>query len=102
MARRLPHVLAALAVAFPTFAPAGAAEGPPCGPRAELRERLERLWRETTAAAGIAAGGGLVELLLGPGGATWTIMVTGPGGATCVLAYGRDWRGFARPEGPDL
>ncbi len=63
---------------------------PMCGERTEILEALEQKHKETVQAIGIAQGGGLLEVLVSPGGG-WTILVTYPQRATCVVAAGQDW-----------
>jgi len=42
-------------------------------------------------ADGFTTGGGIIEVLVAPYGATFTVVVTMPSGKTCMLAVGRNW-----------
>ncbi len=62
-----------------------------CGDRAELIKKLERKFREMPRAIGLAADGGLLEVLVSPAGG-WTILISYPRQPTCVVAVGKEWQ----------
>jgi hypothetical protein len=64
----------------------------PCVPRDDILARLAAKYDEAPVAAGVASGGGLVEVLTTGDGATWTIIVTTPRGLSCMVAAGEGWR----------
>ena len=84
----LPLIIAA--------APVGAHAAGPCYPRDAIRTHLAERYGERPAGVGVAAGQ-LVELLVRPDGASWTILVIRPDGLACPVAAGEDWRDVSEP-----
>src|SRR5882724_10723177 len=78
----LPLIIAA--------APVGAHAAGPCYPRDAIRTHLAERYGERPA-------GQLVELLVRPDGASWTILVIRPDGLACPVAAGEDWRDVSEP-----
>lgn len=64
----------------------------PCHTRQEMIARLAERYGEVPLAAGVTANGGLLEVLAGPNGATWSILITTPRGQSCLVAAGEGWR----------
>lgn len=86
----LPLLIAAVA----PVNTAGAAG--PCYPRDAIRAHLAERYGERPAGVGVAAGQ-LVELLVRPDGASWTILVIRLDGLACPVAAGEDWRDVSEP-----
>jgi hypothetical protein len=57
-----------------------------CGDRHQILERLEQAHEETPQALGLSGDGGVIEVLVSPGG--WTMLITYPRRPTCVVATG--------------
>lgn len=77
---------------FPT--PLGSAEkqgDSNCGQRTTVLDFLSAKYSEKPIAMGIAANGGLIEVLTSTDGTTFTIIVTMPEGETCMVAAGEGW-----------
>lgn len=74
-----------------TLLPAAAEAARLCGDRTAILKQLEQRHEETPQALGLSADGGVLELLVAPGGG-WTILVTYPKRPTCVLAVGQAWQ----------
>lgn len=73
----------------------------PCQDRSKVLEKLARDYKETTIAIGMAANGGVLEVLTTEDGAdtrTFTIIVTMPDGKSCLLATGENFEVFEDPE----
>jgi hypothetical protein len=62
-----------------------------CGERDQILAQLKQKHREEPRALGLSADGGVLEVLVSPGGG-WTILVTYPKRPTCVLAVGKAWQ----------
>jgi hypothetical protein len=62
-----------------------------CGARATVLDYLSAKYSEKPIAMGIAANGGLIEVLTSNDGTTFTIIVTMPEGETCMVATGEGW-----------
>ncbi len=91
-------ILAAfLAVASPA---ADAAGHQICVSHDNWAKSLYMGYQERLVAAGITAGGHLLEVFASPDGETWTILYTPPGGLTCGLASGEAWLNY--PDPPDV
>lgn len=93
----------ALGLLFPVSL--GSAEKPDdsnCGQRATVLDYLSAKYSEKPIAMGIAANGGLIEVLTSTEGSTFTIIVTMPEGETCMVAAGEGWEnlsiGLRRPH----
>ncbi len=86
----LPLLIAAVAPASPASA-AG-----PCYPRDAIHAHLAERYGERPAGIGVTAGQ-LVELLVRPDGASWTILVIRPDGLACPVAAGEDWTDVSEP-----
>jgi hypothetical protein len=83
---------AALALAVP--ASLGNADVPDesnCGQRTTVLDYLSAKYSEKPIAMGVAANGGLIEVLTSLEGSTFTIIVTMPEGETCMVAAGESW-----------
>src|SRR5262244_2019942 len=94
-------LIAALATA--TFS-VGAQAAPVCGKRDDVVAQLSQKYKEAPVGIGLAANGGLIELLTADTGTTWTLIITLPNGPTCLLAAGHDWRSqqTAALDGPSI
>ena len=84
----LPLIAAALPIA--------AHAAGPCYPRDAIHAHLAERYGERPVGAGVTAGQ-LVELLVRPDGASWTILVIRPDGLACPVAAGEDWTGVSAP-----
>ncbi|MPY75603.1 MAG: hypothetical protein GEU87_15240 [Alphaproteobacteria bacterium] len=62
-----------------------------CGQRTTVLDYLSTKYSEKPIAMGIAANGGLIEVLTSIEGSTFTIIVTMPEGETCMVAAGEGW-----------
>ena len=80
----------ALVAAFYVSGPAPAQ--PQCAPRDALLEQLESASGEVPAGSGVIHGGALLEIVMTPDGATWSMVLTSPGGISCLVATGEGWR----------
>ena len=83
-------IRAALAAAFFVSGPALAQ--PQCAPRDALLEELESAYGEVPAGLGVIHDGALLEIVMTPDGATWSMVLTSPGGISCLVATGEGWR----------
>lgn len=83
-------ILSIFALIF--ISPALAASSPQCDERGKIIEYMEKKYKETTIAAGVTSGGGLVEVLSTADGGTWTIIITSPQGMSCLMSAGEGWR----------
>lgn len=74
----------------------------PCAPRDVVLSTMLERYGEVLTGVGVAGGGVLVELLVAPGGATFTILATTASGISCLQATGEGWRTVAPvvPEQP--
>lgn len=70
-----------------------------CQERAIVVNFLQRKYNESTFSAGVTQTGYLIEILISPGGGTWTILVTSPQAVSCLLAAGQGWRLLGNPLG---
>lgn len=82
---------------FVLAAQAAFAEGPSCGIRSAVVERLAVSYGETRRGIGLAAENAVVELFASDATGTWTITVTLPDGRTCLLASGEHYESLADP-----
>lgn len=104
MFRRLMLVpLFALVLVFPvSLGTAETQEGSNCGQRTTVLDYLSARYSEKPVAMGVAANGGLIEVLTSIEGTTFTIIVTMPEGETCMVAAGESWEslpaGLAKPQ----
>ena len=97
---RVSFIAAAIACALLVAAAAWAQ--PACAPRDQILGWLASAYREAPVAAGVTAGGELVEVLARPDGRTWTIIITTPKGLSCLVAAGEGWRAVDRvPVDPE-
>lgn len=62
-----------------------------CGHRTTVLDYLSAKYSEKPIAMGVAANGGLIEVLSSLEGSTFTIIVTMPEGETCMVAAGESW-----------
>lgn len=73
-----------------------------CGKRNLVLNYLSSKYSEKPIAMGVAANGGLIEVLTSSEGSTFTIIVTMPEGQTCMVAAGDGWESlpiaFAKPQ----
>ena len=86
-----------LAAALPAVQPwpAAAAAAQPIGPcldRKDLMSHLASEYGESPVARGLASAGAVIELVVSPGGDTWTIIATLPNGLSCGFAAGEAWQ----------
>ena len=87
-----------------SFTPAAAAA--PCAPREVLLRRLAEGYGEAPQAMGLITSGALLELLVSPGGGSFSILMTRPpragqpGQVSCLVAAGEGWRSVAPAEAP--
>jgi hypothetical protein len=61
-----------------------------CEKRQTVLQLLAKDFSETPTAIGVAASGGVVELLTSSTG-SWTIILTLPTGVSCLVATGDNW-----------
>lgn len=71
---------------------------PTCAARATIVSHLFTKYGETPIGVGLAANGGLIEVLSRPDGASWTIIISMPNGVSCLLATGESWSDIPRVE----
>ena len=70
----------------------------PCAPREVLLRRLAEGYGEAPRALGLTGNGALLELLVSPGGRSFSILMTrppsveAPGRVSCLVAAGEGWR----------
>jgi hypothetical protein len=88
---RLALPLAAIALAGGALMSSPAEAAKVCGDRGAILKRLEQRHEETPQALGLAADGGVLEVLVSPEGG-WTILVTYPNRPTCIVAVGEAWQ----------
>ena len=82
----------ALALSIPaTLGNADVPEESNCGQRTTVLNYLSAKYSEKPIAMGVAANGGLIEVLTSLEGSTFTIIVTMPEGETCMVAAGESW-----------
>ncbi len=67
------------------------AQGPACGPRAEMVARLSSHFGETRRGIGLGRRDGVVEVFASPDTGSWTITMTMPDGRMCLVASGQSW-----------
>ncbi|AUG54927.1 hypothetical protein CSC3H3_04830 [Thalassospira marina] len=91
---RVGVLLALLLGAVMLTTPAGAAP-PVCGDRSTVLKSLSTKYSEQPVAAGVASNGGVIEILKGPDGKTWSILFTYPDGPSCLIATGEAWQEIA-------
>jgi hypothetical protein len=98
-------LLPLLSLSFVLPAALGTAETPEgsnCGQRNTVLGYLSPKYSEKPVAMGIAANGGLIEVLTSTEGTTFTIIVTMPEGETCMVAAGESWESLpaalAKPQ----
>ncbi|MDJ0944217.1 MAG: hypothetical protein QNJ30_12165 [Kiloniellales bacterium] len=78
----------------------------PCAPREILVQRLADGYGEAPRALGLTGNGALLELLVSPGGRSFSILMTrppsagAPGRISCLVAAGEGWRPAAPVEVP--
>ncbi len=70
--------------------PQAAAAQSLCGERTAVLAGLAERFAERPAAAGLAANGQIVELLVAPDG-SWTLLLSRPDGVSCLIAGGVGW-----------
>lgn len=89
-------ILAAMAVPSALLAgPAAAQNGPNCGPRELVVERLASRFGETRQSMGLGANNAVVEVFASEESGSWTITVTSPAGLTCLVASGQAFEELA-------
>lgn len=62
-----------------------------CGARDTVLSFLSSKYSEKPVAMGLAANGGVIEVLTSRAGSTFTIIVTMPKGQSCMVAAGQGW-----------
>ena len=65
--------------------------GQNCTQREDALEQLATRYAESPIFEGVAANGGVVEVLSSKSGETWTILMTLPNGVSCFMAAGENW-----------
>lgn len=89
--------VAALPLLIAALAPSDAANAAgPCYPRDAIHAHLAERYGERPVGVGVTAGQ-LVELVVRPDGASWTILVIRPDGLACPVAAGEDWTDVSAP-----
>jgi len=91
---RVGILLALLLGAVWLTTPAHAAP-PVCRDRVTVLKSLSNKYSEQPVAAGVASNGGVIEVLKGPDGKTWSILFTYPDGPSCLIATGEAWQEIA-------
>ena len=71
--------------------------GPPCMDRAQAIAHLHALFGEQAVGRGLANGGFVLELFVGPSG-SWTAFATTPQGLSCLIAAGEGWEPLPKSE----
>ena len=83
-----------------------ASSGMRCEERAVVVRFLHEKYNESLFSVGVTQTGYLIEVLISPGGGTWTILFSSPQGRSCLLAAGQGWRRLERelilPLGPPV
>lgn len=88
----------ALWLAALSGAPAAAQAPLVCGKRAIVLDRLAGApHHEAPVALGLASNGGVIELLVSEGGASWTLILSLPDGTSCLIAAGEGWQSLPVP-----
>ena len=90
--RRSAALLAAPALGAALLLAGTAAAQPGCARRADLVAHLSTQYREEPVGFGIAGNGALVEVFIGVGGETWTIVATFANGLSCIVIDGQQWQ----------
>ena len=85
-------LVCALAALWLMSWPAKADGNMACGPRDDVLHQLGDKYKEAPSAVGMAANGGLLELLESPDSSTWTVIISMPNGTSCLIAAGNDWQ----------
>jgi hypothetical protein len=82
--------------------PEASAQAAACQSRDSLMKLLEERYAEKPVAAGLEAGGRLIELFTSTDNESWTMVMTMPAGESCVMAVGKYWLENMRPavDGP--
>lgn len=76
---------------------AAQAQGPQCGPRAEVLQALGNTYGEARRAIGIAGQNNVMEMFSNPDTGTWTVTATNPNGLTCLIASGSSFEAVDEP-----
>lgn len=74
-----------------------AKEGQACANRTAFLKHLSDTYKETPVAMGLAANGGLLEVIASEDG-SWTIIVTMPNGISCGVASGMSWESVIKVD----
>lgn len=96
LVRRVRSVVLALGLLLP-IAPQASAQEAICQTHDSLAKQLEEQYAERLVAAGLDAGGRLVELFASAASASWTMVMTTPAGESCVMAVGEHWQELKQP-----
>lgn len=83
--------------AMTLMSPAASAQSATCLTHDSLAKLLDERYAERRVAAGLAAGGALIELFASAEDASWTMVVTTAAGESCVMAAGEHWMDFKQP-----
>jgi hypothetical protein len=86
----------------PTPGGADGTEENNCGKRNTILSFLSTKYSEKPIAMGVAANGGLIEVLSSNEGSTFTIVVTMPKGNTCMVAAGEGWELLQASRKPQI
>lgn len=87
----MKHLIVVAAV-WLAATPANAHFNGPCMKHADFLRELETVYGEVPAALGLLPGGNVIEILVSPRTATWTVIMTAPDGVTCGIAAGEEWQ----------
>jgi hypothetical protein len=94
-------VVAGLAVAAGSLAPAPADAAPACHRYGDVAKALAEGFAERPVAFGVQSDGTLMQVFASPSGDTWTVVLTDAGGKSCVVAEGVRWESLPPPpKGP--
>lgn len=82
--------------------PEASAQAAACQSRDSLMKLLEERYAEKPVAAGLEAGGRLIELFTSTDNESWTMVMTTAVGESCVMAVGKHWLESKQPvvDGP--
>ena len=68
-----------------------------CATHDVIISHLEKRYKESPIAVGVADNGHLVEIFASEKGASWTLILTSPNGTSCLFAAGNNWQTFPFP-----
>ena len=85
-----PTLIAAAVLAAPAALAQQQQPQQPCGPRAQIVQKLGDEYKENQQAVGYVNETAVLEVFVSAKG-TWTIIATGTDGNSCLLSAGKDW-----------